>query len=168
MLKCARCVRIYGIGAELVEHRAPHILHMQKAFQQMNIQLPQVLDDITGVTGMAIVRAIVAGERDSVKLAQLRDYRCKSSEETIAKALTGTWKEEHIFVLKQSLALYDFYTQQVAVCDAQIEQQYAVMKPRWPLSMTRQSLRHTRANRKVKMRRRLMWRRPLFVSAELI
>jgi transposase len=120
--------------AQLVEHRAPHILHMQKAFQQMNIQLPQVLDDITGVTGMAIVRAIVAGERDSVRLAQLRDYRCQSSEETIAKALTGTWKEEHIFVLKQSLALYDFYTQQMAGCDAQIEQQYAVMKPRWPLA----------------------------------
>jgi len=117
--------------ADLLQHRASHILHMQKALAQMNIQLPQVLSDITGETGLAIVRAIVAGERDGVKLAQLRDYRCKSSAETIAKALTGTWKEEHVFALKQSLELYDFYTQQIANCDAQIQQHYAAMKPRW-------------------------------------
>ena len=118
--------------ADLLEHRAVHIQHLQKAFQQMNIQLPQVLSDITGETGMAIVRAIVAGERDGVKLAQLRDPRCKSSEATIAKALTGTWKEEYLFTLKQALALYDFYTQQVSECDVQIQQHYATMKPRWP------------------------------------
>ncbi len=120
--------------ADLVQHRAAHVQHMQKALQQMNIQLPQVLADITGETGMAIVRAIVSGERDSVKLAQLRNFRCKSSEDTIAKALTGTWKEEHLFALRQALALYDFYTQQVAECDAQIEQQYAAMKPRWDIT----------------------------------
>jgi len=117
--------------ADLLQHRAAHILHMQKALQQMNIQLPQVLADITGETGMAIVRAIVGGERDCVVLARFRNFRCKSSEETIAKALTGTWKEEHLFALQQSLALYDFYTEQVAACDAQIQQQYAAMKPRW-------------------------------------
>jgi transposase len=122
--------------ADLLQHRAAHIHHMQKAFQQMNIQLPQVISDITGETGMAIVRAIVAGERDSVKLAQLRNYRCKSSQETIAKALTGTWKDEHLFALKQSLELYDFYTRQIANCDAQIQQQYAVMKPRWEATAT--------------------------------
>src|SRR5205085_777968 len=98
---------------------------------QMNIQLPQVLSDITGETGMAILRAIVAGERDGLKLAQLRDPRCRSSEETIAKALSGDWKVEHLFTLQQSLELYDFYSQQVATCDAQIQQQYAMMKPRW-------------------------------------
>jgi len=117
--------------ADLLQHRAAHILHMQKALQQMNIQLAQVLRDITGVTGMAIVRAIVGGERDSVKLAQLRDVRCKSSQETIAKALCGNWKEEYLFALKQSLEFYDFYTKQVEACDAQIQQQYAAMKPRW-------------------------------------
>jgi transposase len=122
--------------ADLLQHRAAHIHHMQKAFQQMNIQLPQVISDITGETGLAIVRAIVAGERDSVKLAQLRNYRCKSSQETIAKALTGTWKDEHLFALKQSLELYDFYTRQIANCDAQIQQQYAVMKPRWEATAT--------------------------------
>jgi transposase len=71
--------------AQLIQHRAPHILHMQKALQQMNIQLPQVLTDMTGETG----RAIVAGERDGVTLAQLRDPKCKFPEETFAKALTG-------------------------------------------------------------------------------
>jgi transposase len=117
--------------ADLVQHRAAHVLHMQKALQQMNIQLTQVLRDITGETGQAIVRAIVAGEPDGVKLAQVRDPRCKSSQEIIAKALLGTWKDEHLFALRQALELYDFYTAQVAACDAQIQQQYAAMKPRW-------------------------------------
>ncbi len=116
--------------AQLIQHRAPHILHIQKALQQMNIQLHHVLSDITGETGMAILRAIVAGERDAMKLAQLRDPGCKSSAETIAKALSGDWKAEHLFALQQSLELYDFYTHQLAVCDAQIQQQFSVMKPR--------------------------------------
>jgi transposase len=117
--------------AQLIEHRAPPIAHMQKALQQMNIQLPQVISDLMGETGMAIIRAILAGERDGVKLAQLRHPGCQSSEETIAKALIGTWKDEHLFALQQSLALYDFYTQPVAACDKQIEQYYTTMKPRW-------------------------------------
>lgn len=120
--------------AQLIQHRAPHILHMQKALQHMNIQLPQVLTDMTGETGMAIVRAIVAGERNGVKLAQLRDPKCKYPEETFAKALTGDWKDEHLFVLQQSLALYDFYTTQVVACDAQIQAQFAAMKPQWDIA----------------------------------
>lgn len=116
--------------AELIRHRAPYILHMQKALQQMNIGLSQILSDTTGETGMSIRRAIVAGECDGVRLAQRRDPQCKSSEETFAKALTGTWKAEHLFVLKQSLALYDFYTGQVVACDAAIQEQFAAMKPR--------------------------------------
>ena len=107
--------------ADLVQHRAAHVQHMQKALQQMNLLLPQVVADITGETGMAIVRAIVAGERDSVKLAQFRNVRCKSSEETIAKALTGTWKEEHLFVLGQSLQTYRHLVGQVNECDQQVE-----------------------------------------------
>jgi hypothetical protein len=117
--------------ADLVPHRAAHVQHMQKALQQMNLLLPQVVADSTGETGMAIVRAIVAGERDSVKLAQVRNARCTSSEETIAKALTGTWKDEHLFALTQALALYDVSTAQVAACDAQSERHDGVMKPRW-------------------------------------
>ncbi len=135
--------------ADLLQHRASHILHLQKALLQMNIQLSQVLSDITGETGLAIVRAIVAGERDGVVLAKVRDPRCKSSEETIAKALVGTWKEEYLFALKQSLEFYDFYTQQIAHCDTQIQQHYAAMKPRWqattPLpTPTRRSRTHSK------------------------
>jgi len=113
--------------SELIQHRAPHILHIQKAMQQMNIQLERVLSDIMGVTGQAIIRAIVQGERDPVRLAQQRNPACKSSEETIAKALTGTWKDELIFVLTQALVIYDVYTAQIAVCDQQIEQYLRTM-----------------------------------------
>lgn len=110
--------------AQLLEHRAPHILHMQKALLQMNIQLSQVLSDVTGKTGQAILRAIVAGERNPHTLAAMRNYRCKKDEAEIAKALTGTWREEHLFVLKQSLEMYDFYTRQIEACDAEIERTY--------------------------------------------
>jgi transposase len=139
--------------ADLLQHRAAHIQHMQKALQQMNIQLSQVLSDITGETGMAIVRAIIAGERDGVKLAQFRNAHCQSSAETIAKALIGTWKNEHLFALKQSLELYDFYSQQVAACAAQIQQHYAALKPRWegtpPLSTPQKPRRKSTKNEPV-------------------
>jgi len=117
--------------AQLIEHRSPHILHMQKALLQMNVQLSQALSDITGDTGLAILRAIIDGERDPQKLASKRDRHCKKSAEEIAKALTGTWREEHLFVLKQSLALYDFYTEQIAECDQQIERMYGTIRPDW-------------------------------------
>lgn len=117
--------------AQLIQHRAPHILHMQKAMLPMNIQLSQVLSDMTGITGMRIIRAIVEGERESHKLAELRNYRCKKDEGEIAKALTGTWREEHLFVLKQSLEFYDFYSQQIESCDAEIERTYSLIRPDW-------------------------------------
>jgi transposase len=116
----------------LVEHRAPHIQHMQKALGQMNLRLTQVLSDITGVTGLAIIRAIVAGERNPVRLAQLRDRRCQHSDAEIAKALSGAYRQEHLFTLKQALALYDFYTAQLAECDAQLEQEYAKLLQQAP------------------------------------
>lgn len=117
--------------AQLVQHRSPHILHMQKALLQMNLQLPQVLSDVTGETGLRIIRAIVAGERDPHILAALRNSRCHKNEAEIALALTGTWREEHLFVLQQSLALFDFYSQQIAACDAEIERTYSVIRPDW-------------------------------------
>lgn len=115
--------------AMLLEHRAAHIQHLQKALQQMNVQLTQVLSAITGTTGLQIIRAIGAGERDPQALAQLRHGRCHASAADIAKALTGHYRAEHVFALKQALALYDFYTQQVQECDAYIEQHYAAIKP---------------------------------------
>ncbi len=115
--------------AQLVEHRSPHILHMHKALLHMNLQLSQVVTDVTGETGLAIIRAIVAGERNPHTLAALRNYRCHKGEEEIAQALTGTWRTEHLFVLAQALALYDFYTQQIQACDQEIERTYAVIRP---------------------------------------
>jgi len=115
--------------ADLIQHRAAHIQHMQKALQQMNVQLTQVLSDITGVTGMAIIRAIVAGERDPVRLAQLRNPQCASSEEEIARALTGHYRAEHVFALKQAVALYDAYTVQISECDQELEQLYRTLPP---------------------------------------
>lgn len=118
---------------QLVEHRSPHILHMQKALLQMNVQLSQVLSDVTGQTGLAIIRTIVAGERNPDTLAALRDYRCHKDAAEIALALTGTWRVEHLFVLQQSLALFDFYSRQIEACDAEIERTYAVIRPDWGL-----------------------------------
>jgi transposase len=117
--------------ATLLEHRAAHIQHMQKALQQMNVQLTQVLSDITGATGMAIIRAIIAGEREPVQLARFRDPRCASSTEDIAKALTGHYRPEHVFALKQALALYDAYIEQLGECDAEIARHFRAIKPAW-------------------------------------
>jgi transposase len=117
--------------AQLLEHRAPHILHMQKALLQMNIQLSQALSDVMGETGRAMIRAIVSGVREPKVLAAFRDPGCKHSEEEIEKALTGSWREEHLFVLGQSLELYDFYTEQIAACDAEIDRVYALTRSDW-------------------------------------
>jgi transposase len=116
---------------QLLQHRAPHGLHMQKALLQMNLQLSQALSEVTGTTGLQIIRTIVAGERDPHRLAALRNYRCKKDADEIALALTGTWRDEHLFVLKQALALCDFSTTQLRECDEQIEQTFAVIKPRF-------------------------------------
>jgi transposase len=113
----------------LIRYRSVHIQHMQKALALMNLKLTSVVSDITGDTGMQIMRAMVAGERDPVKLAQYRDYRCKKTEEEIALALEGNYQPEHLFMLRQSLEFYDYYNQQLAACDAEIEGQYAVFTP---------------------------------------
>jgi transposase len=103
---------------------------MQQALKVMHIQVRDGLTASTGTTGMAIIRAIVAGERDPVTLAQFRTASCKSSTDMIAKALTGNWKDEQIFVLQQALALYDAYTAQIAICDANLEQYLTAMESR--------------------------------------
>jgi transposase len=105
----------------LVTYAGQHIQHMQKALEQMNVKLTEVVSDITGVTGMGIIQAILRGERDPVALAQRRDPRCKESEATIARALLGTWRQEHLFALRQAVALYEFYHQQISACDGAIE-----------------------------------------------
>ncbi len=117
--------------SQLVEHRSPHIQHMQKALLQMNVQLSQAVTDVTGMTGQKIIRAILTGERKPQALAALREAGCKKSTEEIGKALTGTWREEHLFVLKQSVLLYDFYTEQIQACDEEIERLYGLTRPDW-------------------------------------
>lgn len=104
-----------------LEYAAAHMQHMQKALTHMNLQLHHVISDISGVTGLKIVRAIVAGERDPDVLAGMRDVRCRESVQTIRASLVGNYQPEHVFALAQALALFDFYQERVADCDAQIE-----------------------------------------------
>ncbi|MFL5254575.1 MAG: IS110 family transposase [Rhodopila sp.] len=105
----------------LLDYAAAHIQHMQKALMQMNLQLHHVVTDITGVTGLSIIRAIVAGERNPNVLATHRDRRCHASVETVCQALVGNYREEHVFALTQALELYDVYQTKVTACDKQIE-----------------------------------------------
>jgi transposase len=114
----------------LTEYAAAHIQHMQKALMEMNLQLHHVVSDITGATGMKIIRAIVAGERDPDVLAGYRDVRCKSSIDTIKAALVGNDRPEHVFALKQSLELYDFYKSQIAACDTKLEEAVGALTAR--------------------------------------
>jgi len=104
----------------LIEYGAGHIQHIQKALTQMNLQLANVVSDITGATGMRIIRAIMEGERNPYRLAEMRDSRTKNDEETIAKALEGHYQSEHLFALKQAVELFDFYQRQITACDRQI------------------------------------------------
>jgi transposase len=105
----------------LVEYAASHIQHMQKSLMQMNLQLHHVVSDITGVTGLKIIRAIVGGERRPTALAEFRDRRCKASVATIAAALTGNYREEHVFALRQAIELYDLYQTKIDDCDREVE-----------------------------------------------
>jgi transposase len=104
----------------LVEMASTHVQHMQKALDQMNIQIHHVISDITGVTGLGIIDAIVAGKRNPKELAKLRDHRIKATVETITKSLVGDYRPEHIFTLKQSLTTYRHYQQLIADCDDEV------------------------------------------------
>jgi transposase len=105
----------------LVEYAAAHIQHMQKALMQMNVQVHHVVTDITGVTGMRIIRAIVSGIQAPDALADFRDPRCTASQETIRAALTGNYRPEHVFALRHALELYDVHQAKIAECDTEIE-----------------------------------------------
>ncbi|MEW6238981.1 MAG: IS110 family transposase [Candidatus Omnitrophota bacterium] len=106
----------------LVKTASAEIQHMQKALVQMNLRLANVISDITGTTGMAIIRAILSGERDPKALARLRHRRIEKSEEEIAKSLEGDFREEHLFCLRQALELYEFCQRQIEACDQKIEE----------------------------------------------
>jgi transposase len=134
----------------LLDYAAAHIQHMQKALMQMNLQLHHVVTDITGGTGMAIIRAIVAGEHDPSVFAAHLDRRCHATTATVCRALVGNYREEHIFALTQALELYDVYQTKVRACDTQIK---AILKrlkkngapPKSKLLPTRQRIRQPNA-----------------------
>jgi len=107
-----------------------HIQHMHKALTQMNVQIQHVISDITGLTGLAIVDAIIQGQRDPAVLAKLRDPHIQASEETIRKSLEGNWRPEHLFTLQQSRQSYQHYQEQIRACDEQIEKMLLAFEPR--------------------------------------
>jgi len=115
---------------ELVTMAAQHVQHMQKALTQMNVQIHHVISDITGLTGLAIVDAILGGERDAAKLARLRHYRIQADEETIRKSLVGNWRREHLFTLRQSREAYGQYQRQIEQCDTEITQLLNEIEPK--------------------------------------
>lgn len=139
--------------AELVQSASQHVLHIHKALTQMNLQIHHVISDITGLTGLAIVDAILDGQRDANELAKLRDCRIKADEETIRKSLVGNWRPEHLFTLKQSRELYRTYQEHVLKCDREIERLLGGFEP-WvdpsqkPLPLDRKRNRSDKKRRK--------------------
>lgn len=115
--------------ANFVAERGRCVQWMQKALDQMNVQVHRAVTDLTGGTGMAIVRAIVAGERDPARLAAHRDRRCHKSAQEIAQYLTGTWHEEHLFNLAAALRLYDTMEEMIACYDAHLRAQVEALHP---------------------------------------
>lgn len=155
----------------LVRLASQHIQHMQKALMEMNVQLHHVLADITGATGMRILEAIVAGQRDPRQLAELRDPNCKNSVETISMALTGNWREEHLFALEQALGLYRFYQQKIGEVDQRIEAHLKTFEDKTrgcPAPAESREAKSPRARKKARTRRK-MTEGPLFdVRNELL
>jgi hypothetical protein len=116
----------------LVESCSREVQHMQKALTQMNLHLSVVLSDVTGVTGMKIIRAMVQGERDPRALARFRHGAVKKSEEEIVKALTGHYSDEHLFCLRQALELYDTFQKSIADCDTELQKHMARFERKEP------------------------------------
>jgi DNA-binding protein YbaB len=133
---------------DLVRSIGRHIQRMQKAMTQMNIQLANVISDITGVTGQAILKAILNGERDPRELAAYRDCRIESSEEEIAQALEGNWQEDQLFLLRQEQAGYEFCQKQIAECDQQLAQYLARLEDRTQGATLPEETRKWRRNKK--------------------
>lgn len=106
----------------LIEGASRYVAKMQKALTLMNIQLPVVLSELMGKSGQAIIQAILKGQRDGKRLAQLADPRVKADQATLVKALTGYWHEQHLFTLEQCWHMYQFHQQQISQCDARIEE----------------------------------------------
>lgn len=149
----------------LIKCASTHILHMQKALSQMNLQLHNVISDITGVTGMAIIRNIVAGVRDPKILASFRDGRCRNPVSVIESSLIGNYRKEHLFSLKQALKLYDDYAQLIAECDQQINSEVASFETKCDLSKFQQMKKTTKERKTKKLKKHEY---PFDLTSELI
>jgi transposase len=114
--------------ANLIRYGGQHVQHMQKALEQMNLKLMTVLSDLTGVTGQKILRAILRGTRDPSKLASYRHPKCQATTEELVQALTGSWREEHVFSLRQAYEAWQFYQKQIDKVEEQIQTQLSRMK----------------------------------------
>jgi transposase len=144
----------------LIRYGSQHVQHMQKALEQMNVKLAEVVSDVSGVTGMAIIRAILRGERNPLELAKLRNDHCKRTEAQIARALYGNWRAEHLFALQQAVTLYDCYRQQLQVCDEQLHAYLGTFAD--------QSQGRPRPQRQVRRRRERRPNDPAFDVANLL
>ena len=135
----------------LVDYAASHVQHMQKALMQMNVQLHHAVTDITGATGLRIIRAIISGNHAPDTLASYRDSRCATSEETLREALTGNYRPEHVFALRHALELYDVYQAKIAECDVEIEAVLGVLnEPRMAPDAPLPSARHAKSRNEPK------------------
>ena len=154
---------------DLVQAAARHIHRIQKALTQMNVQLANVLTDVSGMTGQAIIKAILAGERDPYKLAKFRDPRVKATEEEIARSLEGNWQEDLVFVLKQEQDAYQFCQKQMAECDRRLQEYLKQRKDRSAGADLPEEKRKTRLKNKKGNRPQFDLRRELFrmTGAEL-
>jgi transposase len=137
---------------DLVRSAGRHIQRIQKALTQMNLQLANVLSDISGVTGQAIVRAILAGERNPRKLAALRDGRAKASEVDIVRGLEGNWQDDRLFLLKQEQDGYEFCLRQISECDERLQKYLTQREDRsagasLPAEKRRERLRKKKENK---------------------
>ena len=148
----------------LVQEGATHIQRMQKSMALMNLQLHNVITDVTGVTGMAILRDIVAGHTDPAALARHRDYRCKASEEEFVASLTGHYRPELVFALRQSVELYDVYQDKVQACDEQIEALIRALEAQCPIP-DRELTPRPKSKRRHKNEPKFDIRSPLFALA---
>lgn len=148
--------------ANLVAESGDWIRRMQKSLDQMNVRVHRAVSDLNGVTGMAIIRAILAGERDARKLAQWRDPRCRNSEEEIAEQLNGNWREDHLFSLEQGFKMYEAIEDRIAAYEKEIERKLTEMTPPERKGQEPPALRSRQKAKAIKKRGQEPMRRALY------
>lgn len=149
----------------LIKTAATHVQHMQKALTQMNLHLHNVISDITGTTGMAIIRKIVEGVTDAKLLAKLRDERCRNPQEVIEASLVGNYRNEHLFTLKQALELYDFYAEKISECDCKIAEESKKLETKCDPEKIQQLKENQRSKKTKKLKKHEY---PFDLTSELI